>query len=73
MTMNFSAPASACGSATIYTFPPRGRFAACNEGDGFVPAAHPPLPRGVTIASSSAWYHEEAIEDAIKADRTGKI
>jgi Protein of unknown function (DUF2735) len=55
-------------SAKLYTFPPRGRFALTNESDGFEPAADSQLRRGVTVASSSAWYHDEAI----KAERTGK-
>jgi len=57
MTTNVS------GSATIYTFPPRGRFALRIQGDDFAPVADAQLPRGVKIVSGS-WYHDEAIQDA---------
>ena len=56
MTTNFS------GSAKIYTFPARGRFAASAQHDAFRPAANVQLPQGVKIASGSGWYHEEAIQ-----------
>jgi hypothetical protein len=72
MTSNFPGSSNVSGSAkisaTIYTFPPRGRFALADASEGFDPAANPPMPRGVKIASSGAWYHDEAI----KAERTGK-
>ena len=45
-------------SATIYTFPPRGRFAL--RIDDPAPAAM--LPHGVKLGSSSGWYHDEAIQ-----------
>jgi len=51
------------GSAKIYAFPPRGRFALTNQHDAIEPAgvksAH-----DVKIASGSGWYHDAAIEDA---------
>lgn len=68
MTITLSGSPDFSGSAKIYTFPPRGRFAVADARDGFEPAANASLPRGVKIASGSAWYHEEAI----KAERAGK-
>ena len=58
MTMNFSATPSA--SATIYTFPPRGRFAL--RIDDTAPATNVQLPRGAKLVCSSGWYHDEAIQ-----------
>ena len=59
----FSGSLTGTGSATIYTFPPRGRFALANGRDApysaGVTSAH-----GVKIASGSGWYHEAAIDDA---------
>ena len=57
MTTNLSATPIA--SATIYTFPPRGRFAL--RVDDTAPAANVQLPRGVKLVSGSGWYHDEAI------------
>jgi hypothetical protein len=53
------------GSARIYDFPLRGRFAisASHESDASAKA----VPRAPAIAFGS-WYHEEAIE----AERTRK-
>jgi hypothetical protein len=51
------------GSAKIYTFPPRGRFALRDQQD-FAPAPNAQLPRGVKLVSGSGWYHDEAIQDA---------
>ena len=53
------------GSAKIYTFPPRGRFALrISEGE-LANAASPQLPRGVELtAGSGGWYHQEAIQEA---------
>ena len=59
MTTNLSATPTA--SATIYTFPPRGRFAL--RVDDTAPAANVQLPRGVKLVSGSSWYHDEAIQD----------
>jgi hypothetical protein len=53
-------------SATIYTFPPRGRY-AIHEQEMAVPATV--LPRGVMLPSGSGWYHEEAI----RAAREGEL
>lgn len=63
MSTNFSGSPAAAGSAKIYTFPARGRFALSSQRDAF-DAANTPMPRGVKIASGSGWYHEAAIEDA---------
>ena len=62
MTTNFSDAAHASRSATIYTFPARGRFAATNQREAFEPAATAHIQPGVKIASASAWYHDEAIQ-----------
>ena len=56
-------------SATIYTFPPRGRF-AIREQD--VPAPAATLPHGVKFSSGSSWYHEEAIQAAREAEQGRK-
>ena len=47
-------------TATIYTFPPRGRFAVNAQHQDAKPAFQ--LPRGVKLASGSGWYHDEAIQ-----------
>jgi len=57
MTTTFSG-----GSATIYAFPARGRFAAGNQRDESSFAANVQVPRSVRVASGSGWYHEEAIQ-----------
>jgi Protein of unknown function (DUF2735) len=48
------------GSAQIYQFPPRGRFAlnVRNESQAVDPQ---PL---VKVAAGSGWYHEAAIQEA---------
>jgi hypothetical protein len=48
------------GSAQIYQFPPRGRFAlnARNESQA---VESQPL---VKVAAGSGWYHDAAIQDA---------
>jgi hypothetical protein len=70
MTTNFPATPSVSGSATIYTFPPRGRFAL--RIDDTAPAATGPLPRGVKLVSGSGWYHDEAIREAIQDEKPRK-
>jgi hypothetical protein len=59
----FSGSPATTGSAKIYTFPPRGRFALANQHDAMesasVKSAH-----AVKLASGSGWYHDAAIEDA---------
>ncbi|MGB7178721.1 MAG: DUF2735 domain-containing protein [Xanthobacteraceae bacterium] len=52
-------------SATIYTFPPRGRY-AIREQEVF--AAETALPHGVKLSSGSGWYHEEAIQAARESE-----
>ena len=65
MTTNIS------GSAKIYSFPPRGRFALRVQGDDSVPNVQ--LPYGVKFVSgASGWYHEEAIQSATDTERGRK-
>ncbi len=67
------------GSAKIYTFPPRGRF-ALRMGDGelanaeLANAVNLQLPRGVELTSGSGgWYHQEAIQELMhEADPRGR-
>jgi hypothetical protein len=47
-------------TATIYTFPARGRFAMNAQSEDTQSVFQ--LPRGVKVASGSAWYHDEAIQ-----------
>jgi hypothetical protein len=51
------------GSATIYQFPARGRFAATSQGQESNATSAPgsALPRGAKLAVGGAWYHDEAI------------
>jgi Protein of unknown function (DUF2735) len=56
-------------SATIYTFPPRGRY-AIREQEISAPAAA--LPHGVKLSSGSGWYHEEAIQAARESEQGRK-
>jgi hypothetical protein len=80
MTTNFSGAPDVSGSAKILQFPLRGRFAAGGQVGGLggfqveaaAPVANVSLPRGVKLASGSGWYHDAAIQDAIRAERTGK-
>ena len=57
-------------SATIFTFPPRGRY-AIREQDTSMPATAQ-LPLGVKVSSGSGWYHEEAIQAAREAEQGRK-
>jgi hypothetical protein len=50
------------GSAKIYTFPARGRFAVNSQPEEPKPAAIAQLPRGVKLATGSGWYHDAAIQ-----------
>ena len=53
------------GSAKIYTFPPRGRFALRIDDGNSTAAANVQLPRGVKLVSGgNSWYHDAAIQDA---------
>jgi hypothetical protein len=72
MTTNFSGAPTISGSAKIFQFPLRGRFAAGGQSDASEPVANVQLPRGVKIASGGGWYHDDAIQEAIKAERAGK-
>ncbi|MET0866971.1 MAG: DUF2735 domain-containing protein [Pseudorhodoplanes sp.] len=45
------------GSATIYQFPARGRFAVSADRNDLSAA----LSRGPKVAVGGAWYHDEAI------------
>jgi hypothetical protein len=64
MTTNFPGSPQNSGSAKIFTFPARGRFAAAGQPKQ---PANVQLPSGVKVASGSGWYHEAAIQDSIKA------
>jgi hypothetical protein len=55
------------GSANIYEFPARGRFAEKREDSN--PASNPTLPRFAKTVFGGAWYHEEAVQEA---ERAGK-
>ncbi len=58
------------GSAKIYTFPPRGRFALRMSGEELGAAANLQLPHGAELTSgSSGWYHQEAIQDETRDPR----
>jgi hypothetical protein len=70
MTTRYSGSSDFSGSATIYTFPPRGRFALRMPDEN--PAANVQLPRGAKLGTGSGWYHEEAIQDALKAEQSRK-
>jgi hypothetical protein len=72
MTTNFPGSPDVSGSAKIYQFPVRGRFAAGGQTEASAPMANVQLPRGVKIASGGGWYHDAAIQEAIKAERAGK-
>lgn len=53
------------GSAQIYEFPPRGRF-ALTGGDQSQPRTNLESPSPVKVAAGSGWYHEAAIEEAAR-------
>jgi hypothetical protein len=62
MAAHLSGSSTPAGSATIYTFPPRGRYALRDHGAGLTAAANMQLPHGARFApSSSGWYHDDAI------------
>lgn len=68
MTTRLSGSSDFPGSAKIYTFPPRGRFAPGGQRQGFEPSAQTHVSAGVKIASGSAWYHDAAIEEALNTE-----
>ena len=58
------------GSATIYAFPARGRCAPGGRRDDSEKLASAPIAK---VVIGDAWYHEEAVQEAIKeADRNRK-
>jgi hypothetical protein len=57
------------GSAEIYQFPPRGRF-ALDRRDESKAAASIASTCLATIAFSGSWYHEEAIQEAERARKS---
>ena len=61
MTTNFSDAPQAQGSATVYQFPPRGRFAASRAGEALQHGSNV-LPAPIKVACGSGWYHDEAIQ-----------
>ena len=64
MTTRFEQPSEFSGTAKIYQFPPRGRYALRETGSGFVAPAHFQLPHGAAFAPvGGAWYHDEAIRE----------
>jgi Protein of unknown function (DUF2735) len=52
------------GTAKIYQFPTGGRAGQGGRRNQVIPANDYPMPRHATVASGSAWYHEEAIREA---------
>ena len=52
------------GSATIYQFPPRGRFAIDHRCEDARAAGNSVSQYAAQAACGSAWYHEEAIQEA---------
>jgi hypothetical protein len=55
------------GSAKIYQFPARGRFATGAARDDSKPAMTLASPRVARAVSGSSWYHEDAIREADSA------
>jgi hypothetical protein len=51
------------GSAQIYEFPPRGRFALSGR-DESQPSVHVEAQPLAGVASGSGWYHDAAIQEA---------
>jgi hypothetical protein len=53
------------GTAQIFKFPPRGRFAlGGNDPAGRNVITNLPLSHAVSAALSGAWYHDEAVREA---------
>jgi uncharacterized protein DUF2735 len=55
------------GSAKIYQFPPRGRFASGNDKNARSGLLVSPMVK--TTACGSSWYHDEAIRDDLERDK----
>jgi Protein of unknown function (DUF2735) len=62
MTTNFDR-----GSATVYQFPARGRFAENGRREETNAAANASVPQAAKIVFGSGWYHDEAIQEAERA------
>jgi hypothetical protein len=56
-------------SATIYVFPPRGRFANSAQPKDIAPAANTQAPRAALVVAGSGWYHDAAIQAESQAQR----
>ena len=55
------------GTAKIFAFPPRGRFALRMQ-DAALPV-NVQLPEGAEFARrGSGWYHEEAVQDSLNGE-----
>jgi hypothetical protein len=64
MTTRFEQPSEFSGSAKIFQFPPRGRYALREGANGFIAPAHFQLPSGTAFAPvGGGWYHDQAIRD----------
>jgi hypothetical protein len=57
------------GSAEIYTFPARGRFAAGGRLNEHQPAANLASPCIAPTVFGGAWYHDEAVQEAERAPK----
>ena len=51
------------GSAQIFTFPPRGRFAVGGADSAHNKPATFTTQQAVIAGASGAWYHDEAVRD----------
>jgi hypothetical protein len=57
------------GSAKIYEFPARGRFAASDHRNESESAANDGEPKLADVSFGGAWYHEEAIQEARQSSK----
>jgi hypothetical protein len=51
------------GSAQIFTFPPRGRFAVGGADSAQNKPANFTTHHAVIVGAGGAWYHDEAVRD----------
>lgn len=51
------------GSAQIFKFPPRGRYAVGDANPAQNRSANFTGPQAVIVGTSGAWYHDEAVRD----------
>ena len=58
------------GSAKIYQFPARGRFAANLHREDAKPVANLVPSQVVEVVASSGWYHDEAIQEAARTRKS---